>query len=380
MSSKPSLHIVGLPHTQITKDYVACSYTQKHLKLCTMMHKLGYGVYSYAGEENEAQVSEHIPVVKKEQQSRWFGDHDFHKEFFNITWGGNEQHWVEMNNKAIEEIKKRIQPGDIICLIAGHCQKQIADAFPEHISVEYGIGYHGIFSDYKVFESYSHMHYVYGEQKYFHGKFYDAVIHNYFDPADFQLGSGSGGYLLWMGRFIETKGPEIAVQVAKRLGVPLVMAGQGAVQEGDTVKSLDGSLSFTGDISHVGHVDAIQRSALMGEAIATIMPTTYIEPFGGVSIESMMCGTPVVASDFGAFTETVKHPAGRRFRTIGEAVNAVEKCSDLSRPDIRRYAVENFSSRAASYKYDMYFQQLGTLWEDGFYSDWFPIRERFENA
>lgn len=373
--------MVSLPHTQVTKEYVACAYSSKHLKFATMMHKLGYDVYSYAGEENEAEVTEHIPVVTKEQQREWFGDHDFHSEFFNITWGGNEAHWIEMNNKAIEEIRKRIQPQDIICLIAGHCQKQIADAFPTHQVVEYGCGYYGIFANFKVFESYSHMHHVYGKQNTDQGGWYDTVIHNYFDPNDFYLGDGSGEYLLFIGRFIQNKGIEIAVETAEKLGMPLVMAGQGAKQESiNVVSSLDGSIKFEGDITHVGHVNTEERAKLMAEAAATIVPTIYIEPFGGVSIESMMAGTPVVASDHGAFTETVKLPAGKRFRTIGEAAHNIEEVMKLDRTDVRRYAIENFSCRAASYKYDMYFEQLNDLYGGGFYSDWYPSRERFENA
>lgn len=380
MTSKPALFFVNLPHTETNKKYVACAYTQKLVKLAPQMMDRGYTVHIIGGENNETRCDFYHKAVSEEDRNRWFGNQDFHKEFFNITWGGSEPHWVEMNQSAIEYIRPRIKPNDIICIIAGHCQRQIADAFPNHLSVEYGIGYHGVFSNYKIFESYSHMHYVYGKQNAYGGGYYDAVIHNYFDPSDFQFGSGSGNYLFWIGRFIEGKGPHIAAEISKRLGIPLIMAGQGAIQDGDTVKSLDGSFKLTGDIYHVGHVDEVSRSSLMAEAKATIVPTVYIEPFGGVAVESMMCGTPVVASDFGAFTETVKHPAGRRFRTIGEGVDAVKKCMELDRSDIRRYAVENFSSREASYKYDMYFQQLQTLFEDGFYSNWHPEKDRFENA
>lgn len=388
--SKPALHFVNLPHTSTIKKYVACSYTEKGRKICTMMKNLGYPVYLYGGPENEADVTEHIVAASAEQQLKWFGEHDFHKNFFNISWGPNDTHWVEMNNKAIEEIRKRIKPRDIICLIAGHCQKQIADAFPEHLVVEYGIGYYGHFANFKVFESYSHMHHCYGKMQTDSGGFYDAVIHNYFDPDDFYLGDGSGDYLLWMGRFISTKGPEIAVEVAKRLGMPLIMAGQGAVQKGKTVSAIDGGMSFTSDlITHIGHVDVEQRAKLMAEAKATLMPTTYIEPFGGVSIESMMSGTPVVASDYGVFTETTRKPVGARFRTIGEAVDATRRVMEFDRAKIREHAVENYSMDVAALKYDMYFEQLGTLYEgrgdkedrrDGFYSDWYPKVERFENA
>lgn len=379
-SDKPALHVVGLPHNEANVEHVSCAYQQKHRKFVPMMMNLGYEVYSYAGEHSDMEATEHIVVSSDEDKVRWFGNYDHHKDFYPITWGENDVHWVESNRKAIEEISKRAKPKDIICLIAGNCQRQIAYALPNLQTVEYGIGYYGVFANFKVFESYSHMHHVYGYGGVDNGGWYDAVIHNYFNRNDFYLGDGSGEYLLFIGRYIERKGVEIAVKTAQMLDMPLVMAGQGAKQEGDTISALDGSMKFKGsNLTHVGHVNVEERAALMADAKATIIPTIYVEPFGGVSVESMMAGTPVIASDFGAFTETVKRPAGLRFRTIGEAAHAIEEAASFDRADIRRYAIENFSCEAAAIKYDMYFEQLGTLWGDGFYSDWYPTRRRYEN-
>lgn len=386
-----NLFFVNLPHTETNKDYIACAYTQKLVKLAPQMKKLGYKVHIIGGENNETDCDFYHTAVSTETRLKWFGDQDFHSEFFNITWGPNDTHWVEMNNNAIEYIKPRIKQGDIICLIAGVCQQQIANAFPSHFNVEYGIGYHGVFSPYKVFESYAHMHYCYGAKQDDNGYYYDNVIHNYFDPEEFDFGLGEGEYLLWMGRFIHRKGPEIAVEVARRLGLPLKMAGQGAYQDGNKVCANEGPFFLEGDhIEHVGHVDAKQRSDLMKNALVTLMPTTYLEPFGGVSIESMMCGTPVVASDFGAFSETVHPPVGYRFRTIGEAVAATEDAMLLNRSEVRDHAVAFYNSERAAKLYDEYFQQLHTLYEagntldghrrDGFYSDWRPEERRFING
>ena len=198
--NRPALHTVGLPHTQITKEYISCAYTQKHLKFVNMMTSIGYPVYSYGSEEDDSKATEHICVIDKEKQGEFFGENDFHSKFFNITWGPDDPHWCYMNSKAIEEIRKRIQPRDIICIIAGYCQKEIADAFPAHQTVEYGIGYAGAFSNYKVFESYAHMHWFYGSQKSDNGQYYDAVIPNYFDPADFEYSAEKDDYYLFIGR------------------------------------------------------------------------------------------------------------------------------------------------------------------------------------
>lgn len=364
-------HVLSLPHTQTTLEYEACAYTSKVRKFCNMMKSLGHTVYLYASEENEANVDELITVASKKDQQKWFGNNDFKTNFFNITWGLNDEHWQTTNQRTIDEIKKRINKKDFICVIAGACQKQIADAFPANMSVEFGIGYEGVFAPYRVYESYSHMHFVHGRLKDDNGHFYDTVIPNYFEPENFPFKEEKEDYFLFLGRMIKRKGPEIAVEVTKRLGKKLVMAGQGVREfKGNTIVG-DG-FSVSGDhIRHVGHVNVKQRAALLRNATATFMSTTYLEPFGGVSIESLLCGTPVIATDFGAFPENIQHGVhGYRFRTIGEAVWAAKNINKLNNKKIHNYAVKNFSVDRVRYQYQAYFEQLLTLWDEGFYSTW----------
>ncbi|USN95958.1 MAG: glycosyltransferase [Candidatus Nomurabacteria bacterium] len=370
-SSQMTFHVVSLPHTQTTMEYEACAYTSKTRKFCNMMKSLGHKVYLYASEENEANVDELITIAPKDDQQKWFGDNDFKQNFFNLTWNIEDEHWQNTNRRAISQIKKRINKKDFICIIGGVCQKQIADAFPAHMSVEYGIGYEGVFAPFRVYESYSHMHYVQGKLNDDNGRFYDAVIPNYFEPENFQFKNKKEDYFLFLGRFIPRKGVEIAVEVTRRLGKRLVLAGQGVSKvEGNTIYGDDFSVS--GDhILHVGHANVAQRSALLRNATATFMATTYIEPFGGVAIESLLCGTPVIATDFGAFAENIQHGVhGYRFRTIGEAVWGAKNVHKLNNKVIHEYAVENFSVERVKYLYQAYFEQLQTLWEEGFYSNW----------
>lgn len=366
-----TFHVMSLPHTQTTLEYEACAYTSKARKFCNMMKSLGHKVYLYASEENEADVDELITVAPKKDQKKWFDNNDFKTNFFNITWGPDDEHWQVTNQRTIAQIKKRIKQKDFICVIAGLCQKQIADAFPNHLSVEYGIGYEGVFAPFRVYESYSHMHFVQGKLNDDNGRFYDVVIPNYFEPENFPFKEKKEDYFLFMGRFIPRKGVEIAVEVTRRLGKRLVLAGQGVRKvDGNTIFG-DG-FSVSGDhILHVGHADVAQRSALLRNATATFMATTYLEPFGGVGIESLLCGTPVIATDFGAFAENIQHGVhGYRFRTIGEAVWAGKNIHKLDNKKIYEYAVANFGVERVKYLYQAYFEQLLTLWEEGFYSVW----------
>jgi len=85
----------------------------------------------------------------------------------------------------------------------------------------------------------------------------------------------------------------------------------------------------------------------------------------------MLCGTPVITSDFGAFTENVIHGVnGYRFRTLGEAVWAAQNVDKLNPADIQTYAVNNFSLDRVGELYEAYFEQLMELWGEGWNSDW----------
>lgn len=355
---KHTFHIVNLPHTQVTAEYTHCAYTQKVRKFAKMMHDRGHEVIVYGSEDIDVEVTEHVTVITKKEQQRYFGDNDHTKKFFNITWGPNDKHWLHMNNNAIGEIKKRIQPGDFICLIAGICQKQIADAFPENFSVEYGIGYTGTFSQFRVFESYAHLHYVHGDQRDDNGNFYDTVIPNYYDISEFPLRTKKPRepYFLFVGRLINRKGFHIAQEVCEKLGKKLILAGQG---------------DFEGYGEHVGVIGVEERGRLMSNAEAVFVPTTYLEPFGGVHAEALLCGTPVITTNFGVFTETVQNDFnGQRCDVYRDFVNAVkwaENVSQEQREAIQVAAQARFGLDEVAKQYEDYFNRVADLKKLGWY-------------
>ncbi len=261
---------MSLPHTQTTKDYVNCAYTEKVRRFCMMMKRLGHTVYLYAGEENEAPCDELITCITNEQREEALDG----KHFTEAAFDSNLPHWQIFNGNAIKELGKRLEQKDFICVIGGASQKPIADAYPNHITVEFGVGYGGIFSKYKVFESYAWMHAVYAQFKNaatVDGQFFDAVIPGYLDPDMFPLGKGDGDYYLYIGRMVPRKGVEVAAHICKTIGARLIMAGPG-----DYIPTYG---------EYIGPVGPEKRAELMGGAIATFVPTLYIEPFGNVNIE-----------------------------------------------------------------------------------------------
>lgn len=361
------LHVLGLPWTQTTKEYLTCAYTQKVVKFCGMMEDEGYEVVLYSGEENEARCTQHVPIITEAERLEWFGPNDQNDAFSKISWELDDPWWVAFNERATDAIAENAEKQDFLCLTTSR-QEPIALCLPDILPVEWAVGYDGILlgdQKWRIFESYAWMHYVYGKTNTPDGASFDAVIPNFFDPADFPVQTQKDDYLLFIGRIVSRKGPHVAAQIAQRAGRKLIVAGPGATGGKGKVESPE--ISFGGEhVEYVGPVGVEDRAELMGKAAAVIAPTQYIEPFGGVAVEAMLCGTPVVASDWGAFTETVPNGiGGYRFRTLREGVEAVEAATLLDPEDVRAHALLNYSLGAVGPQFDEHFQRLETLWHDG---------------
>jgi glycosyltransferase involved in cell wall biosynthesis len=318
-----------------------------------MMKNLGHTVYLYGGEFNEAPCDEFIQCISEEERITCLNGNFYTSASFD--W--NLPHWQKFNLNVIKNIEQRLEHKDFICLISGYAAKPIADAFPSELSVEFGIGYGGSFASYKVFESYAWMHACYGSKvtdpHALDGKFFDTVIPSYIDVDDFPLQEQASDYYLYIGRLIERKGYQIAVDVCRHLGKKLLIAGNGAPPEYG---------------EYIGPVGAEERARLMGGAIATFVPTLYVEPFGTVAVEAMACGSPVITTDWGAFTETVIDGiTGYRCHTFEEFIDAAENVKLLDRKYISNYSKNRYGLDSVGLMYENYFNRLLKLWENGWY-------------
>lgn len=344
-------HVVSLAHTHPTEAFAACAFTQKVVRFCAMMKNLGHEVILYAGEDNTTPCDEHVSCISEADRLAMVGK----KHYTEANW--EHPLWLKFNEQVIAEMTHRLQPQDFICLIGGRAQQSIARAFPNHMSVEFGIGYSGTFAQYRVFESYAWMHMVYGasigKPEQVDGGWWDEVIPNQIDTKLFPQGDGQGDYYLYVGRLIDRKGYRIAQDVCSRLGKRLILAGPGPQ---------------SGYGEFVGEVGPEERAKLMGGAIALFAPTVYVEPFGTVTIEAMACGTPVICTDWGAFTETIEQDIdGFRCRTMSEFLKAAVEVHLLDRARIRARAIGRFSMETVARHYHDYFERLLKLWKAGWY-------------
>lgn len=348
-----TFHVVALPHTNVTKEHSACAFNQKVLKFCQMMKSLGHAVFLYSSEKIDVEVDHHFVCITEEERVACLNG----KHYTQASFDYNLPHWRKFNGKVIQSLKKVIQSKDFICVIGGLAHKEIADSFPEHMTVEFGIGYGGTFAKYRVFESYAWMHIIYGAEHGINtskGIWFDDVIPSYFDVKEFPYEKEKKDYFLFIGRITEDKGYRIAIEACKKMGKRLIIAGPGEPPDYG---------------EYVGVVDPVERGKLMSWAQAIFVPSTYIEPFGSVAAEAQLCGTPVISTDWGAFTETVEDEVtGFRCRTLKEFVLAMEKVKTLDHSLIRNRAIKKYGMENVRYQYQEYFQRLLTLWDDGWYS------------
>jgi len=365
---KPTLFVLSQPHTQVSSSYSRCAYTTKVLHFCQMMVKEGYEVFLLASEDNETSATLLTCITKKELSKLGFnGPEDYLKNDFDNT----KPLWQIFHQHAIYEIGKRIKNGDIICTFSGRADLPVSTAFPDAYFVETGVGYSGVCANYRVYESYSWMHTIYGalsgDASRADGRFYDTVIPNYFDPNDFPLVENKKDYFLFVGRMIHRKGIKIIEEMARRMpDTKFIMAGQGGKQEKG--KIVCNECTLVGDnLEYIGTIDVEQRGKLMSEARALIVPTLYVGPFEGVHVEAMLCGTPVITTDFGVFTETVTPEVGIRCSIIKDFVQACSDVSKLEPKRIREYAVSRFSMDAVGPMYTKYLERIKGLERGGFY-------------
>ena len=171
---------------------------------------------------------------------------------------------------------------------------------------------------------------------------YSATIHHGIDTDDFAVHPNHGDHLLFFGRIHPDKGTAQAIEVARRSGRRLDIAG--IIQDDDYFRSEIEPRIDDRHVRYIGPVDAADRADVLGGAHALLHLIDFDEPFGYSVVEAMACGTPVIANARGSMTEIIDHRAtGYLVDNIDEAVESVSLVSCLDRSAIRSATVTRFN-------------------------------------
>jgi len=182
------------------------------------------------------------------------------------------------------------------------------------------------------------------------------VVHHGLPMQHFQATSEQPeNYAVWLGRFVPEKGPHLAIEAARKAGLPIVLAGTIDKHIEESVNYFDQEIKPLLDNTHVkyvGPVDMAQKVDLLSRARVMLNPIQWEEPFGMVMIEAMAVGCPVIAFDRGAASEIIAHgTSGFLVDTLDEMVQHIARVDELARVAVHAHVERNFTARVMAEKY-----------------------------
>ncbi|MCC8395485.1 glycosyltransferase family 4 protein [Paraburkholderia sp. MMS20-SJTR3] len=189
------------------------------------------------------------------------------------------------------------------------------------------------------------------------------TVHHGLPPREFDYQPAAGSYLLFLGRMMPEKRPDLAIEIARRSGVPLKMAAKIHPGERDYFRERIAPLlrRSTDCVDYLGEVGGAERRQLLANARALLLPIEWDEPFGMVMIEALACGTPVIAFRRGAVPELLEEGvSGLMVDNTDEAVEAVARVGRLERAACRAAFERRFTAARMTDDYLSLYQSLLT--------------------
>ena len=379
------LHIPGIPYTITRGEYSHDAFTGKVLRFSKMMRSRGFEVYHYGIETSESGATKQIDIMTKNEWTElriktWqFLDNKLSYEdaveknkddtlLINQLSNWNSPLTEKFNARFRNHLIKHYRDvkSDIVCSPLGRTYQE---AFKDldFIFVETGIGYSGSYLNYRIFESHTWLARTIGEESK-NPPNYWFTIPNYYDIDEFKLSlTPNSKKVGFLGRIGDYKGCRIICEIAKRFpDVEFVLCGQG-----DPTPYVSNNVIYKRPIH--GH----ERSIFLGDCIAFLYPTIYLEPFGGGAVEAQLCGTPVICSDFGAMTETVEQfKTGVRCHTLSDYCHGIQMALDnkFDRTYIRERAANLYDMYNIAKQYEYVFKSIREIYipnapdKNGWYS------------
>ncbi|MFB5763826.1 glycosyltransferase family 4 protein [Paenibacillus medicaginis] len=189
------------------------------------------------------------------------------------------------------------------------------------------------------------------------GKNRGYCVYNGINPDEYEFSADKHGYLLFLGRIIRNKGILLALDIAKKTGKHLVIAGP-IKAPSFFRKEVKPRISSNPKVSYVGAVDGKQKQKLLKHAQCLLFPTLWEEPFGLVMIEAMACGTPVLALKKGAVPEVLSGFPQLICSSVDEMIKKVKKPVYPAPSALRKYVVKQFTNTRMTDEYLKIYQQV----------------------
>ena len=370
ISNNIRLHILGLPHTITSNEYSHCAFTGKVLRFGPMMTSRNFEVYHYGIESSEIECTKSIDVLNKLEWNQ------LRKESLkflnpNLTYDEIEEKlqskknfigdlgnygtplYIEFNKRLKKLLVEnyRSKSTDIICLPFGYAHESALEGL-DALCVESGIGYEGSFKDFRIFESYAILHQTMAIEKK-KAQHYWFVVPNYYNILEWPLNLNPNTNTVgFFGRICDIKGCNIIVEIAKKMpNVNFIICGQGDPSPYLTIPN----------IKYKEPIHGMERSEYLGNLVALLAPTMYVEPFCGVNVEAQICGTPVMTNECGAFVETIENlKTGLLCHTLEDFCHGIQMAINgkFDRKYISERAIKLYDMYNVAYKYEYAFRTL----------------------
>jgi glycosyltransferase involved in cell wall biosynthesis len=184
------------------------------------------------------------------------------------------------------------------------------------------------------------------------------TIHHGISLSHYRFQARKQPWLCFLGRIAPPKGTHIAIEIARKAGIPLKIAGE--IQpiyrdywEKVIEPQVDGKF-----IEYVGEVGGEDKNELLGSSMAMLFPVQWEEPFGLVMIESMACGTPVLAMPGGSVREVVREGVSGHLRNTAEELALCAQNLNIAPETVRDYAEQHFSAKRMTEDYIQLYSEV----------------------
>jgi glycosyltransferase involved in cell wall biosynthesis len=186
----------------------------------------------------------------------------------------------------------------------------------------------------------------------------DTIYHGL--PRDLlRFSPGPGKYLAFLGRISPEKRPDLAIEVARRVGIPLKIAAKVDAVDRDYFETVIKPLLSPPDVEYIGEISEAEKSEFLGNTLAFMFTIDWPEPFGLAMIEALACGTPVIARPCGSIPEVIRNGVtGFIVKSVDEMVEAVRNIGKLAREECRKEFENRFTVEIMVDRYEQIYRQL----------------------